>query len=93
MAAQWCCLHRISNSPVEVVQIDMVDAQPLARLFESCRHILGLAIRRAVGVADDAELSSEEDLVTLASALEPAETHMKIVVMRWVQSAWRTNFQ
>ena len=61
---------------VLVVEVDVIDAEPLQARVARAAHVLGLAVdaavARAVRVAHDAELRGEDDLVA-AIADRPAD--------------------
>lgn len=58
--------------PVEVVQIDVVDAQTLERLLASLLHVFGRAVENVTW--HEAKLRSKEDLIPLSGLLEPDMT-------------------
>lgn len=60
------------DAPVEVVQVDLVDAEPREGALAGAADVRGVAVGDLAGDAGaDAELGREEDVGALAGALEP----------------------
>ena len=72
--------------PVEVPQVDMVNAELLERALQRFGNVVRLAVDTPLEVAPPvrahAELGREEDLLALAGALEPLSDQLLVVSVR-----------
>ncbi len=63
----------MNNSPVLIIQVDVVDSKALQGFRTLLFNVLGIA---PPSIRCEAELGSKEDLISLARPLEPGYMHV-----------------